>query len=76
MFFSLIFDMGEDVIKIYYHKDVKLLCQNLVDIALECDQCVGQSKRHDLVLKVAIAGPKSSLLFIFFFDSHPIVNID
>ncbi len=54
---------------------VKLFYQDLVNIALEYGRCVGQSKRHHLVLKMAIAGLKGRLPFIAFPDSHSMVGI-
>ena len=76
MFFSLTFIIDKDVIKIYYHKDIKFLCSDLVDIALEHGQCVGQFKKHHLVVKVTIAVPKGGFLFITFFDPHLMISID
>ncbi len=70
------FGIDEDVIKVHYYKNVELLCQNLVDIALECDRCVDQSERYDLVLEVVIAGPEGRLSFIAFSDPHLMVGID
>ena len=75
MFFALVLGVDKDVIEIHYHKNVKLLCQDLVDITLERDRCIGQSKRHNLVLEVAIASPESRLLFVAFSDPHLIVGI-
>ena len=75
MFFALILDVDEDVIEVHYYKNVKLFCQNLVDITLERGRCVGQSIKYHLVLKMAIAGPKGRLLFVAFSDPHLIVGI-
>ena len=44
--FALVLGVDEDVIKIHYHEDVKLLCQYLVDVPLECGRCISQSKKH------------------------------
>ncbi len=75
MLFSFAFGVDVDVIEIYNHKNVKLLCQNLVDIAVESGRCIGQSKRHYLVLEMAIAGSEGCLLFIVFSDPHLMVGI-
>ena len=75
MLFAFTFSIDKDVIKIHNHKNVKLFCPNLINIALERGRCVGQSKRHYLVLEMAIAGPEGHLLFIAFPDSHLIVGI-
>ncbi len=75
MLFAFALGVDEDVIEIYYHKIVKLLCQDLVNITLKCGRCVGQSKRHDLIFEVTIAGSKGRLLFIAFPDPHLMVGI-
>ncbi len=38
---SFAFSIDEDVIEVYYHENVELLCQDLVDIALKRSRCVG-----------------------------------
>ena len=74
-YFSLIFDINEDVIEVYYHKNVELLYQNLIDIALKYSHCIDQSKKHYLVLKMLVTGPEGRFLFIFFSNLHPMVGI-
>ncbi len=73
--FALVLNVDEDVIKVYYQEDVELLCQDLVDVTLTCDRCVGQSERHDLVLKMTIAGPEGRLPFVFFSNPHSMIGI-
>ncbi len=75
MLFALALSVDEDVIEIHYHENVKLLGQDLVDMVLKCGQYIGQSERHDLVLKMAIAGLESRLLFIAFPDPPKMVGI-
>ena len=75
MLYFFVFGANKDVIKVYYHKNVKLLCWNLVNIALECGQCIDQSKKYYLVFKIAIAGPESGFPFIVFPNPHSIVSI-
>ena len=76
MFFILALNIDEDVIEIYYHKKVELLCQDLVDITLKHSRCVGQSKKHDLIFKVAILGPENHRLFVSFPNSYSMIGID
>ncbi len=76
MLFFFTFGIDEDIIEIYYHENVKLLCQDLIDVDLESDWCVSQSKRHHRVIKMAIAGFEGCFLFIAFLDPHPIVGIN
>ncbi len=73
--FAFALGVDEDVIEVYYHKNVKLLCQDLVDIALKHSRRIGQSKRHDLIFEVTIAGPEGRFSFIAFLDSHLMVGI-
>ena len=75
VFLALVLDIDKDVIEVYYYENVKFLCEDLVDIALKRNRCVGQSKRYDLVFVVALAGPENRPLFITFFDSHLMIGI-
>ncbi len=75
MLFALALSVDEDVIEIHYYKDVELLGQNLVDVILKCDRSVGQSKRHDLVVKMSVAGPEGRLPFVTFPNPHSMVGI-
>ena len=75
MLFALALSIDEDIIKVQYHKNVEFFCQDLVDIALKRGWCIGQSKRYDLVLEVAIASSESRLPFVSFLDPHLIVGI-
>ena len=72
--FSLVFGIDEDIIQIYNDKDIEFFYKDLMDVALECCRSVGQSKKHHLILKVAISGLESSLLLISFANSHPVVG--
>ncbi len=75
MLFAFVFGVDEDVIEVHYDKNVKLLCQDLVDITLKYGRCVNQSKRHDLIFKMTIAGPEDRFLFIAFPDLYLMVGI-
>ena len=75
MFLALAFSVDEDVIKIHYYKNIELLYQNFIDIALENDQCIGQSKRYHLVLEMIVVGLEDCVQFIAFSDSHPMIGI-
>ena len=74
MLFAFAFGVDKDINQIYYYKNVELLYQNLVNISLKCDRYIGQSKRHQLILEIAIASPESCFLFIAFPNSHLIVG--
>ena len=76
MFFSFIFDIDENVIEVYYHKDVKLFYQNLIDVVLKRSWYISQFKRYHLIFKIAITGLETYLLFIFFSDSYLMIGIN
>ncbi len=73
--FTFALDVDEDVIEVYYYKNVELFCQDLVDVARKCGRYIGQSKRHDLIFKVTIVSLKGCLTFITFLDLHLMVGI-
>ncbi len=75
MLFAFTFGVDEDVIKIQYHENVKFLCHDLINVALKYNQYVGQCKKHDLILKITIAGPEGRLPFVVFSDPHLLVGI-
>ncbi len=75
MLFALALSIDEDVIEIYYYKDVELLGQDLVDVTLKHGQCVGQFERYDLVLEKVVAGPEGRFPFVTFPDPHSMVGI-
>ena len=75
MLFALALSVDENVIKIHYHKNVKLICQDLVNVTLKCGWCIGQSEKHDLILEIAIASFEGRLLFVPFPDPHLMVDI-
>ena len=75
MLFVFAFGVDEDVIKVHYHKNVKLFCQNLIDVVLKHGQCIDQSKKYHLVLKMAIASFESHFSLIAFPNTFSIVGI-
>ncbi len=69
------FCVDEDVTKVHYYENIKLLCWDLVDITLEGSWYVGQSKKYHLVLEMAIMGPEDYFLFVAFFNPHQMIGI-
>ena len=69
-----VLDIDDDGIKVNNDEDIKFFSQDLLNIALEAGQCIGQPKRHYLVLEVAISSPKSRLSFIGLFYLHLMVS--
>ncbi len=75
MFFSFTLSIDKNVVKIYNNKNVKFLCQDLIDVVIESGQYIEQSERHYLILKVAIVDSESRFLFIIFSDHHLMISI-
>ena len=76
MTIPVIIGVNEDVIQIHNNKDVEFLNNDLVDISLKACWCVHQTKRHHLVLEVAISSLECSVPLVPFVDSHLIVGTD
>ena len=75
MAFSLVLSVDKGVIQIYNAKDIKFFCKDFTDIALECCQSVGQSKKHYLILKVTVSGLESRFSLISLVNSYPVIGI-
>ena len=75
MLFALVLGVDKDIIEIYYHENIELLCQDLINVTLKRGQYIGQSKRYDLIFEVAIATSESRLLFVSFPDPHLMLGI-
>ncbi len=73
--FALVLSIDENVIEVHYHKNVVLLCQDLVDITLKRGRRVSQAKKHDLIFEMTQARPESHLPLVTFPDPHLIVSI-
>ncbi len=72
--FFFVFIVNEDIININNNKDVMLLYQDLINVSLKHSRCIGQSKRHHLVLEIAVTGHESCILFTTFLDFHLIID--
>ena len=75
MIFSFVFSIDENIIKVYYYKKIELFYQNFVDIVLEHSWYIDQSKKHHLILKIAVTDLEGYFLFISFFDLYLIISI-
>ena len=75
MWLAKVFGIDQDIISICYNKDIKLLSKNLVDVALKIGGCVEKTKRHYLVLEVAISNVEGRLPFVTFSNSYLMVDI-
>ncbi len=75
MLIAFALGLDKDVIRVHYYENVERFCQDLDDVALKRFQHIGQSKRHDLIFEVTIAGLKGYLPCIAFPDPHLMVGI-
>lgn len=69
-----VFDIDQDILQVYNHKNIKLLGKNIIDITLQASRSIRESKKYELVLKVAMLSPKIYLLSIAFINSHLIIS--
>ena len=74
MAFALIFGIDENIIQIHNNENIELFYKDLIDIALECCQSIGQSKKHYLIFEVAVSDPENSFPLIFFANSYPVIG--
>ena len=74
MSLAQVFGVDEDIIKVNNDKNIEFLGQNLVNIALKASLCVGQPKRHYLVLEVAVSSPENRFPFFALFYPHLMVS--
>ncbi len=75
MFFLFSLDIDKNIIQVNDNKNVKLLCQDLNDIALKRDWYIHQAKKYYIVLEIGIIGPESQFLFIAFLDFYLLIWI-
>ena len=74
MWLAYLFNINHDIFQIHYNKRVELFSKDFINIALNTGWSVGEFKRHNLILEVAVPVIKSSLSFVAFSDSHPMVG--
>ncbi len=65
-----ILSIDQDIVQIYYNKDIKLFSENFVDVALKTDGCIGKTKEHYSVLEVAVSCAKDYLPFVTFLNLY------
>ncbi len=67
--------IDEDVIEVYDYGNVKHVSENVVNEALECCGSIGESKRHDMPFKRAVAGPEGCFPFITFGYTYKMISM-
>lgn len=71
---NCLFSINQEVFQIHNNKIIKLFNKNLINIALKIGRNIRESKKHYLVPEITIFGTKSSLTFVAFSNSHPIID--
>ena len=75
MALSFIFSIDKNFIQIYNNKNIKLFCQNFIDITLKTCQSVSQPEKYYLILEIIISSQESYFSFIFFINAYLIISI-
>lgn len=75
MSLAKVFVINQNIVSINNNKDIHLLAQNFVDVALKTGWSIGKSKTHDLVLKMAVLDLKNDFVFVNFSNSYPIIGV-
>ena len=70
MVLTLVCVIDEDVIQIYNTKDIKIFCQNFINIILKACWYIKKFKWHYIIFKIAIIRLEYSFLFVIFLDSY------
>ena len=73
---SCILSIDQDIVQVYYNKDIKLFSKNLVDIALKAYEYIEKAEKHHLALKMAVPDTKSRLPLITFSNSYLMIGIN
>ena len=74
MSLAFVLYINDDVVQVNNDKDIQLCGQDFIDITLEASRYIGETKKHDLVLKMTVLSLKNRLPFITFRDSHPMIG--
>ena len=69
-----VLSVDNDVIEVNNDKDIEFFGQDLINIALEAGQYIGQLKKHYLIFEVAVSSPESRFLFIARFYPYLMVS--
>ena len=68
--------VNQDIVKVDDHEMVKERAESVVDELLEGRGSIRQTKRHNKILEMAIAGPERGLPFVSFLDADKVVGAE
>ena len=66
--------INQDIIDVDNHTNIKKGFQDILDQGLESGGCIGESKRHDLILVMAISRAKCSFFDVILVDPNLVVS--
>lgn len=66
--------INQDIIQVNNHKNVKLLCQYTIDVALKAWRCIENTKQYYMIVKLIISSVEKSFPLVFFANSYPIIG--
>ena len=80
--FPNVFDMvlhivqiDQDVVEVYYHTDIKHICEDQVDKSLESGQGIGEAKGHHLQFVGAVVSAEGSFPLITLGNVNQMVSM-
>ena len=68
--FFLRVGVDEYVVKVHQYTNIEQVAEDVIHEVLESGRCIGESKRHYVPFKGAVASPESCLPFVALLDSH------
>ena len=70
-----IIGMNQNIIEVHNDKNIKFFRQNFVNVVLKASGGIRKTKRHNLVLEIAILHSKSCFLLVILLNSYLIICI-
>ena len=70
-----VFEVNQNVIKVYNEKNIKYFYQNFVDVTLKAGRNIKKIEKYNIVLKILISCLESYFLLVILSNSYLINNI-
>ena len=75
MILASVFNINQNVIKVHNNENIKFFYQNFIDVVLEAGGGVRKTKKHNLVLEIAVPYLEDCFLLVTLLSFHPIICI-
>ena len=72
---SGVFNIDQDIIKIYNDKDILFFSWYLINISLKSSQDIEKAKKHNLIFKMAIANSENYFSFITLMNPYHMIGV-